>query len=411
MKQIRGAVLFVWLFGLAAGAAQAQIETPANYAILMDAETGLVMFEKNADELMAPASMSKLMTVEMLFHRLKNGDVSMTDKYVVSENAWRKGGAASGSSTMFAKVNSEVPVEALLRGVIVQSGNDASIAIAEGIGGTEEAFAQMMTERARTLGLRKSNFANATGWPHPEHLTTARELAMLARHIIREYPEYYKLYAETDYTWNGIKQGNRNPLLYSFPGADGLKTGHTEDSGYGLVASAERDGRRVIMVVNGLESINQRASESRRLMALAFTQFDKYAILKSGQVVGEAEVWMGVEKTVPLAVASDVTLILDRQSRRGMKVETVHDAPLKAPIESGREVGKVRISIPGRSDIEAPLKTAGSVPAVGLTGKLAFALQQLLFGDITAIKNAKPPAEEPAGGEAETAQEAAAPEG
>lgn len=391
MKPIRAAALFIWLIGLATGAAHAQIETPAKYAILMDAETGLTMFEKNADELMAPASMSKLMTVEMLFHRLKNGDVSLTDKFMVSENAWRKGGAASGSSTMFAKVNSEIPVEALLRGVIVQSGNDACIAIAEAIGGTEEAFARMMTERARKLGMKKSNFANATGWPNPEHKTTARELALLARHIIREYPDYYKYYSETDFSWNGIKQGNRNPLLYSFPGADGLKTGHTEESGYGLVASAERDGRRVILVVNGLESIKQRAAEARRLMSLGFTQFAKYDILTSGQEIGEAEVWMGVRKTVPLAVNKDVTLIMDRPSRRGMKVEAVYDAPLKAPVEKGRKVGVVRVSIPGRSDIEAPLVTSASVPAVGLTGKLTFALKHLLLGDIMAIKNAKEP--------------------
>lgn len=390
MKQIRGAVLFIWLFGLAAGAAQAQIETPAEFAILMDAETGLVMFEKNADAPMAPASMSKLMTVEMLFHRLKNGDVSLTDKFLISENAWRKGGAASGSSTMFAKVNSEVPVEALLRGVIVQSGNDASIAIAEAIGGTEEAFARMMTERARELGLKNSTFKNATGWPHPEHRMSARDLALLARHIIEDYPKYYRYYAETDFTWNGIKQGNRNPLLYSFQGADGLKTGHTEDSGYGLVASAERDGRRVILVVNGLESINQRASEARRLMALAFTQFAKYRILKSGQVIAKADVWMGEQKTVPLAVNKDVTLILDRPSRRGMKVEAVYSSPLKAPIKAGRKVGTLKVSVPGRSDMKLPLTTAASVPAVGLTGKLAFALKHLLFGDIMAVKNAKP---------------------
>lgn len=397
MKRIRGTLLFLWLFGLAAGAAQAQIETPAKYAILMDAETGLVMFEKNADELMAPASMSKLMTTEMLFYRLKNGDVSLTDKYIVSENAWRKGGAKSGSSTMFARINSEVPVEALLRGVIVQSGNDASIAIAEGIGGTEEAFAEMMTERARSLGLKKSVFKNATGWPDPDHRMTARDLALLARHIIREYPELYKIYSEADFTWNGIRQGNRNPLLGSFPGADGLKTGHTEESGYGLVASAERDGQRVVLVVNGLESINQRASEARRLMSLAFTQFARYEILKAGKVVDETDVWMGVEKKVPLAVAKDVVLILDRAARRQMKVEAVYQAPLKAPVEAGRKVGVVKVSVPGRSPVEVPLTTAKSVPAVGLTGKLTFALQHLLFGDIMALKNAEAPGDSESG--------------
>ncbi|MFW6027864.1 MAG: D-alanyl-D-alanine carboxypeptidase family protein, partial [bacterium] len=298
---------------------------------------------------------------------------------------------------------SEIPVEALLRGVIVQSGNDASIAIAEGIGGTEEAFARMMTERARELGLKNSTFKNATGWPHPEHRMTARDLALLARHIIRDYPDYYKYYAETDFTWNGIKQGNRNPLLYSFPGTDGLKTGHTEDSGYGLVASAERDGRRVVLVVNGLESINQRAAEARRLMALGFTQFAKYDILKSGQVVGEADVWMGVQEKVPLSVAENVTLIMDRPSRRKMKVEAVYNAPLKAPVEAGRKVGVVRVSVPGREDREVPLMTASSVAAVGLTGKLTFALKQLLFGDIEDVQNAEKPASGPAETEPDTA--------
>ncbi|MFP3944050.1 MAG: D-alanyl-D-alanine carboxypeptidase family protein, partial [Alphaproteobacteria bacterium] len=302
---------------------------------------------------------------------------------------------------------SEIPVEALLRGVIVQSGNDASIAIAEAIGGTEEEFARMMTERARDLGLEKSTFANATGWPHPEHRTTARELALLARHIIREYPKYYEYYAETDFTWNGIKQGNRNPLLYSFPGADGLKTGHTEESGYGLVASAERDGRRVILVVNDLDSIDQRAAEARRLMSLAFSQFAKYDILEANQVVGKADVWMGVAETVPLVVGKDVTLIMDRPSRRKMKVEAVYDAPLKAPVEAGRKVGVVKVSVPGRNDIEVPLTTASSVPAVGLTGKLTFALKHLLFGDIMAVKEAGGPAG--GGGEAEPGT--AAPEG
>lgn len=374
-----------------AGPAGAVIDTKAEYAILMDGETGIVLFEKNADELMAPASMSKLMTMEYLFHKLKQGEVALTDEFVISPNAWKKGGAASGSSTMFAKVNSKIPVEALVRGVVVQSGNDASIAIAEALGGTEEGYAQLLTERARELGLKKSTFANATGWPDPQQRMTARELAMLARHIIRTYPKFYRYYSETEFTWNGIKQGNRNPLLYSFPGADGLKTGHTDESGYGLAASAMRDGQRLVLVVNGLDSINERAEEAKRLMTLGFATFSPYRLLKAGEVVGEGKVWMGEQKTVPLAVGEDIMVILDRPSRRKMKVTLTYDGPLRAPVESGRQVGTLTVSAPGMKDVVTPVRTAGSVAQLGLTDKLGFALMQLMFGDLEELKNSGKP--------------------
>ena len=279
-----GLGILLALGAMVAGPARA-IETPAAYVALMDYATGDVVFEKNADELMAPASMSKMMTMVMLFDAIGDGRVSLDDEFVISENAWRKGGAASGSSTMFADVNSRVPVRDLIYGVIVQSGNDACIAIAEALAGSEEAFAEQMTARAREIGLEKSTFTNATGWPEPDHLMTARELAMLARYIIANYPDFYRIYSVKEFEWNGITQQNRNPLLYMNMGADGLKTGHTSVSGYGLTASAERGGRRFILVVNGLESERQRADETQRLMDRAFREFRTYDLLEPGQVV------------------------------------------------------------------------------------------------------------------------------
>ena len=379
----RTATLALPLFGLAllaAGQARA-IETPARYVALMDYATGEIVHEKNGTDLMAPASMSKLMTMVMLFDAIRDGRVSLDDEFLISENAWRKGGAASGSSTMFAELNSRVPVRDLIYGVIVQSGNDACIAIAEALAGSEEAFAERMTARAREIGLEKSTFTNSTGWPDPNHLMTARELAILARYIIQTYPEFYDIYAVKEFTWNGIKQQNRNPLIYMNMGADGLKTGHTSVSGYGLTASAERNGRRFILVVNGLEDERKRANETQRLMDWAFREFRQYDLLKAGQTVEAAAVWQGEVVSVPLVVTNDVTITMSRDARKDMTARVRYDGPVVAPVAAGQQIGEIVFSAPGMPDHRYPLVAGSAVAELGFAGKAMAALAHLLSGE------------------------------
>jgi len=363
-----------------AGQRAAALDTPAEYAVLMDYETGQIIYSKRGSERMAPASMSKLMTMVMLFDAIQSGKVAMDDTFRISENAWKKGGAASGSSTMFAEVNSEVPVEDLIRGVIVQSGNDACIAIAEGLAGSEEAFARAMTRRGKEIGLKNSTFQNSTGWPDEDHMMTAEDLAILARHLIKSYPEFYGYYAEETFTWNNIRQANRNPLLYNFSGADGLKTGHTSVSGYGLVGSAVRDGRRLIMVINGLENERARASEAKRLMAVGFTDFKTYDMFEAGAKVAEAEVWDGQVKSVPLVVKDAVQPILHKDARAGMTVKAVYDGPIQAPISEGQEIGSLVIAAPGYEPKTYPIYAGAAVAEQGLFGKMGRGLVHLLFG-------------------------------
>ena len=277
------------LFSEAQGQA-ARYESSAKQAILMDSGSGKVLFEKNADELMHPASMSKIMTMIMVFERLESGRLSLDDEFTVSENAWRRGGATSGGSTMYLELNSRVSLDNLIKGVIVQSGNDACIVIAEGIAGSEQAFADMMTDRARELGLEQSTFQNSTVLTHPEHQMTPRELALLARYLIEVFPEYYQIYSIPEFTWNNITQPNRNPLLNSYPGADGIKTGYVQAAGYGLTGSAKRDGRRLIMVINGLDSARARAEESRKMLDWGFRQYLTVELYQAGDRVGRARV-------------------------------------------------------------------------------------------------------------------------
>lgn len=371
--------LILALFAVLAGPARA-FDTPAEYVVLMDYESGDVVFEKNGDELMAPASMSKLMTMVMLFDAIREGRVSLDDEFVISENAWRKGGAASGSSTMFAEVNSRVPVRDLIKGVIVQSGNDACIAIAEALAGSEEAFAARMTQRAREIGLEKATFVNATGWPDPGHLMTARELAKLARYIIETYPEFYQIYAMRSFTWNGITQQNRNPLLYMNMGADGLKTGHTSISGYGLTASAVRNGRRFILVVNGLESERQRAEEAQRLMDWAFREFREYTLLKKGQQVALAPVWQGEVAKVPLVAAEDVSFVMSREQRRQLGAKLRYDAPLIAPVAEGQAAGEIVFTAPGMPVRRYGVVAGYGVDELGFMGKAMAAAVHLVSG-------------------------------
>ena len=307
-------------FLIVPGAASAQvIDTAAREALLVDFETGTVLYDKAANDQMPPSSMSKLMTVLMVFERLKEGSLSLDETFRVSENAWRKGGAASGGSTMFLEPNTEVRVEDLLRGIIIQSGNDACIVVAENLMGSEEAFAEAMNKRAQEIGMTGSHFTNATGLPNPEHYVTPHDLALLARHLITDFPEFYPIFKEEKFSYNGITQSNRNPLLYTMPGADGLKTGHTSVAGYGLTASAVMNDRRQILVVNGLNSVRQRSDEAQKLMDWGFRNFENRTLFTKGEIVENAEVWLGKQPTVPLTVTDDIELTLPRRAAQTMQ--------------------------------------------------------------------------------------------
>lgn len=383
IRTILGSGIFVFALVLsgAAHSAPPTFQTPAKQAILLDFDTGAVLYEKNADTSMYPASMTKLMTSILAFDELKAGRLSLDDTFRVSETAWRKGG-----SKMFVRVNSDVRIEDLLRGVIVQSGNDASIVIAEGIAGTEEAFAERMTERGRQIGLESTVFRNATGWPDPEHVTTARDLAKLARFLIRQYPEFYPYYSEKEFTYGKsldgkpITQGNRNPLLYKSIGADGLKTGHTEASGYGLAASASRDGRRLVLVVNGLDSVRARSSETERLINWGFQVFDNYQLFQAGETVEDAKVWLGDAVTVPLVIEEDLTITIPKSARRNMKVQVIYESPVPAPIEAGTTIGRVEVTAPDIEPIVRPLKTTQSVGQLDFFGRITSAINFIIFG-------------------------------
>ncbi len=357
-------------------AADAGIETQAEQAIVLDMTTGTVLLEKNADERMPTSSMSKMITVYKVFERLRDGRLSLEDTFHVSEKAWRKQG-----SKMFVGVNTRVSVQDLLRGIIVQSGNDATIVVAEGLAGSESAFADELNRTAEEIGMTDSNFVNASGWPDPDHYSTARDLAKLAEATIRHFPEYYHYYSEKTFTYNGIKQSNRNPLLYADVGADGLKTGHAEEAGYGLTASAERNGRRLIMVLNGLPDKASRGTESERLLDWAFREFDNYALFNAGEQVSEAEVWMGVEGHVPLMIEEDVLLTLPRKSRRNMKAKVLYAGPIAAPIAKGRRLATLRIEVPDREHMDFPLVAGADVPQLGIFSRLGAAITFVLWGE------------------------------
>jgi len=356
------------------------IDTTAREAYMVDAKTGHVLLEKDADVSMPPASMSKLMTLYLVFERLKDGRLKLDDTFSVSEKAWRKGGAASGSSTMFLEPRQKVRVEDLIKGIIIQSGNDACIVVAEAIAGSEKNFAVEMTEKARELGMENSHFANATGWPDPGQRMTAHDLSILAQALIEEFPEYYKYFAEKNFKYNGIRQSNRNPLLYKTMGADGLKTGHTSEAGYGLTSSALRDGRRLILVVNGLNSVRARSSESERLMEWGFREFNNYALFEKGQAVSSAELWLSDKQSVGLVIDQDVEITLPRKSRRQMKVTVQYDGPIPAPVKKGQELAKVVISAPDVKDIEIPLYAAEDAGRLGFVGRLGAAVKSIIWG-------------------------------
>ncbi len=353
----------------------AALETPAREAILVDYDTGAVLLEKKADVLTPPASMTKMMTAFLAFQALKDGDLSLDDEIPISEKAWRKGG-----SKMFIEVGKRVTVADILRGIIVQSGNDAAIALAEAMAGSEAAFGDRMTETALQLGMTQSTFRNATGWPDPRHRTTVRDLAILAKETIRQFPKLYEIYAETSFTYNDIRQSNRNPLLYKRMNADGLKTGHTRAAGYGLTASVKRGDRRLILVVNGLTSVKQRSEESERLLEWGFRQFDNYTVFQKGAVVDEAPVWLGSTKTVPLALTEDLTLTMSHQDWKKVKVVARYEAPISAPIAAGQVVGNLTISAPGFAPIERPLIAATEIDRLGFMNRIAAAIGYLVWG-------------------------------
>jgi D-alanyl-D-alanine carboxypeptidase (penicillin-binding protein 5/6) len=372
------ALLPVGLFST--GALAQGFDTRATHAVIMDYESGDMLFSKNGEEPMPPASMSKLMTALMVFEALENGELSMETELPVSETAWRLGGSASGSSTMFLDVGSRATVRDLLQGIIVQSGNDACIVVAEAIGGTEENFADMMTERAHELGLESANFANSTGWPDPDHRISAADLARLARHMIEEYPAYYGIYAQEEFTYNGIRQFNRNPLLGLFPGTDGLKTGHTTESGYGLVASAEQDGERRIVVFNGMESNNARADEAERLMRAAFNEFEMVQIVEAGAEVGEAQLYMGQSEMVALRASEGLSIGLHRRAMDDYTAEIVYQGPVDAPVLEGDPIARLVITLPDGHTRSVPLEAAAGVERKGMFGRAGASLAQMIRG-------------------------------
>lgn len=356
-------LIIAFAFGLTSALA---IEIKARQAILVDATTGTVLLEKDADVLVPPASMTKLMTVYLTYEALKEGRLTLEDKLPVSERAWKMGG-----SKMFVLVNDQIRVTDLLRGIIVQSGNDACVVIAEALAGSEEAFADKMTEKARQIGLPTATFKNSTGWPAPGHEMTVRELAQLSARLIGDFPEYYPIFSEREFTYANIKQANRNPLLFADIGADGLKTGHTEASGFGLTASAVQGNRRLILVLNGLDSVKDRSEESKRLLSWGFQQFTALEMFKAGEEVEKAEVWSGAVASVPLVLGSDLTVTIPRGSMKKLKVTAVFDGPVPAPIKAGQQLGVLHIVMPDDEipPIERPLLAGQDVAKAGIMGR------------------------------------------
>lgn len=352
------------------------VETSAKQAIVVDYQTGTVLFEKNADMPIHPASMSKLMTLYVLFEQLKKGQLKLDDSFRVSENAW----AHNEGSTMFVNIDSQVRIEDLIRGIIVQSGNDACIVVAEGMAGTEAEFVELMNKKAAEIGLVNSMFANVHGLEHPDHRMTARDLAVLARRLYEDFPDYYPYFAEKEFEFSGIKQGNRNPLLYKNIGADGLKTGHLEVSGYGIAASAEQGGRRVFVVLHGMDSEQTRSDEATRMIEWAFREFKNYTLAKAGDVIDEAAMWYGAQETVPLTIEKDLIATLPRSGRDQMEVKAVYQGPINAPIQQGQVVGKLTISAPGYGATEVPLIAAATVERQGIVSRAISTLRYLVLG-------------------------------
>jgi D-alanyl-D-alanine carboxypeptidase (penicillin-binding protein 5/6) len=355
-------------------------DTDAPTAILIEAKSGSILFEKNADELRAPSSMMKLMTAEVVFDAIMKGEIKLNDEFRISENTWRKGGAPSGGSTMFAAINSRVSVDDLLHGALIQSGNDSCMALAEGLSTTEAAFAERMTKRARELGLTKSTFANSNGLPDPGNKMTVRELSMLARHIILTYPDFYKLFNEREFTWNKIRQQNRNPLLTMLEGADGLKTGYTKEGGYGMVGSAVQNGMRLIVVVNGLEDSDDRASEAKKLLEWGFRNFEARTLFAADQTVGYARVFGGESRSVKLASPEPIKVMLQRNGNDKLVARIVYTGPVRAPVEPGQRIGVLKVWRGSNIALESPLVAAESVATGSTTRRALDGASELVIG-------------------------------
>ncbi|MGI9367170.1 MAG: D-alanyl-D-alanine carboxypeptidase family protein [Rhizobiaceae bacterium] len=371
-------IALVLIVGLPAYAQTFQ--TKAKQALVMDFDSGSVLFQKNADEPMPPASMAKLMTMEVVFNAIKTGELNFETLFTISQDVWQRGGANSGGSTMFANLNSDVRLEDLIRGVIIQSGNDAAMAIAEGMAGSEEGFSNLMNLRARAIGLENSNFKNSTGLPDPEQLVTARDLAYLARHLIKTYPELYKIYSETEFTWNRVRQRNRNPILGKVEGADGLKTGYTEASGYGMVGSAKKDGRRIIIVLNGMDSIRDRSNEAVKLMRWAFRAFKAIDLFDDGEIVGEATMYGGEKSGVALKAQGPLSIFVPIGFQDRIKAEIVFLGPIRAPVEAGTKLAKLQVLVDGKVSQETPLFAAEDVGTGSVTQRAVDAMQELIIG-------------------------------
>lgn len=366
---------------LLAASAQAQLlDTKAKQAFMIDASTGTVLFEKNADEPVPPASLAKLMTMEVVFQALKSGRRAGSEAFPVSENAWRTGGAPSGTSTMFAALKSQVPVIDLIRGTIIQSANDACIILAEGFAGSEQAFAEQMNERAKAIGLNGSVFKNSNGLPAPGQSVTMHDLVRLGSHIWREYPELYQIYSETEFTWNKITQRNRNPLLGLDLGVDGMSTGFTEESGYAILASAQKNGMRIFMAMGGLSSERERAAEARKMIEWGQTSFAPQVLFKPGEVMGEAAVFGGAALSVPVGSLKSVSVLVAAQNPLRLRASVVYKGPLIAPVQTGQEVGELRV-YSGETLIQTLPVTALADVAVGSLSERALSgLKELTTG-------------------------------
>lgn len=379
---MRQVFLFLVLFmGLSWSHANGQIlESEASHAAILDHETGDVLWEQNGDVAMIPASMTKLMTARLVFERLRTGELELTDTFVTSENAWRRGGWASGGSTMGLAIGDTPTIEELLRGIIILSGNDACIVVAEGISGTEDAFAREMTALARRMGLESATFLNSTGLDQDGHEISAIDLARLARQTIMDFPEFYSFYAEQSYEWRGISQPNRNPLLGRVEGADGLKTGHLEVSGYGLTASAERDGVRRIVVLNGMASEADRAREAERLMRLAFNSFETRTLTPQTVNLPTLPVYMGEADTVAVTLAEPLCITGYRRGFEDATTEIVFNGPIEAPLDEGQTVATFIVSMPGRDPVSVDVVTAHPIARTGFMGLVLDGLNSLITG-------------------------------
>ncbi|RUM96179.1 D-alanyl-D-alanine carboxypeptidase [Pseudaminobacter arsenicus] len=374
-----------WVFGLllflCTAQAQAQLfETRAKAAFMVDAETGSILFSKDPDMLIPPASLAKLMTMEVVFDAIKAGRYTLDDTFAVSENAWRTGGASSGGSTMFAALKSEIRLEDLIQGVIVQSANDGCIIIAEGMAGSEENFAALMTERARQIGLPKSVFKNSTGLPADGQFVTVRELVQLGMHIWKTYPEFYRYYSQRDFTWNKITQRNRNPLLSMDIGADGMKTGYTEESGYAIVGSVSRDGKRVFAALSGMTSERERAEEARKLLDWGMRAFQKSELFADGEVVVEAGVYGGAKSGVALKAKGPISILVPITNRDRLIARVAYEGPIIAPVEEGTPIGTLKVWVGDTLSQETPLYAAESVALGPLHRRALDAVGELLVG-------------------------------